>query len=97
MEDLNVLGMMKNRHLSKAIQDCKFYFFISTMKYKCNSLGIGFIQVPRFYPSSKLCSCCGNKKTNLRLSDRIYHCDICGNTLDRDYNASVNLEKYVTN
>ena len=97
MEDLNVSGMMKNKHLAKSVQDCKLYFFIQKMKYKCNNLGIEFIQVPRFYPSSKLCSCCGNKKTNLRLSDRIYHCEVCGNTLDRDYNASINLEKYSAN
>lgn len=64
------------------------------MKYKCQLYGIEFLQVDKFYPSSKMCSGCGNIKRNLKLSDRIYHCDCCGLTIDRDYNASLNLANY---
>ena len=67
MEDLNVSGMMKNRHLSKAIQEQCFYEFIRQMKYKCEWLGIEFIQVDRFYPSSKTCNHCGNIKKDLNF------------------------------
>ena len=86
MEDLNVKGMMKNKHLSKAIQEQCFYEFIRQMQYKCEFNGIQFIQADRYFPSSKLCSCCGNIKHNLKLKDRIYKCD-CGNIIDRDLNA----------
>ena len=64
------------------------------MKYKCEWLGIEFVQADRFYPSSKTCSCCGNIKKDLKLSDRVYICDNCGLEIDRDYNASINLMKY---
>lgn len=94
MEDLNVSGMMKNKHLSKAIAEQCFYEFIRQMKYKCEFNGIEFIQVDRFYPSSKKCSCCGNIKKNLRLKDRTYICDECGLEIDRDKNASINLGNY---
>lgn len=96
MEDLNVKGMMKNKHLSKAIQEQGFAEFIRQMQYKCEWNGIEFIQADRFYPSSKTCSRCGNVKTNLRLKDRVYVCDECGFTIDRDYNAAVNLSRYVS-
>lgn len=95
MEDLNVQGMMKNRHLSKAIQEQCFYEFIRQMKYKCEWSGIGFVQVDRFYPSSKTCSCCGSIKHDLTLRDRLYKCDACGAVIDRDYNAAINLSRYV--
>ena len=95
MEDLNVTGMMKNRHLSKSIQEQCFYEWIRQIKYKCEWNGIEFIQVGRFYPSSKKCSCCGEVKTNLKLSDRIYKCESCGTVIDRDYNAAINLSRYV--
>lgn len=95
MEDLNVSGMMKNKHLSKAIQEQCFYEFIRQMKYKCEWSGIEFTQVDRFYPSSKTCSCCGSIKSDLKLSDRIYKCPDCGLSIDRDYNAAINLMKYV--
>lgn len=95
MEDLKVQNMMKNKHLSRAIGEMCWYEFIRQMKYKSEWNGIEFIQVDRFYPSSKTCSCCGNIKRNLKLSDRIYICDICGLTIDRDYNAAINLSKYV--
>lgn len=95
MEDLNVTGMMKNKHLSKAIAEQCFYEFIRQMRYKCEWNGIEFIQVPRFYPSSKTCSCCGSIKRDLKLSDRTYVCPDCGFTIDRDLNAAINLSRYV--
>lgn len=94
MEDLNVSGMMKNKHLSKAIQEQCFYEFIRQMKYKCEWNSIPFQQVGRFYPSSKTCSCCGSIKHDLKLSDRTYVCSNCGLEIDRDYNAAINLMKY---
>ena len=93
MEDLNVKGMIKNRNLAKAISQQKFYEFKRQMEYKCEKYGIEFIQVDRFFPSSKLCSNCGQIKKNLKLSDRRYHCD-CGLHIDRDLNASLNLANY---
>lgn len=95
MEDLNVKGMIKNKHLSKAIVEMGFSEFIRQMKYKCEWNGIEFVQVPRFYPSSKTCSCCGSVKDNLKLKDRTYICPVCGLEIDRDYNAAINLMKYV--
>ncbi|MEK4030789.1 transposase [Pseudobacillus sp. FSL P4-0506] len=92
MEDLNVIGIMKNRYLSKAIQKQKLYEFIRQMKYKCEKYGIEFIQVDRFYPSSKTCSSCGTIKKDLKLSDRKYSCE-CGLEIDRDLNAALNLAK----
>lgn len=94
MEDLNVRWMMKNRHLSKAVQEQCLYEFIRQMKYKCEWNGIEFVQADRFYPSSKTCSCCGNIKKELKLSDRTYVCNECGFTIDRDLNAAINLMCY---
>ena len=94
LEDLNVKGMMKNKHLSKAIQEQCFYEFYRQMQYKCNWNNIEFITADRYYPSSKMCSCCGNIKKDLKLKDRIYICAECGNVIDRDYQASVNLKRY---
>lgn len=91
IEDLNVSGMMKNRHLSKSIAQQKFFEFRTKLLAKCNEFGIELRVVDRFYPSSKTCHCCGNVKSDLRLSDRVYHCYECGYTEDRDYNASLNL------
>ena len=93
IEDLNVKGMMKNRHLSKAVQKQGFFEFRKQLEYKCNNNGIQLIVADRFYPSSKLCSCCGNIKKDLKLSDRIYKCE-CGNVIDRDFQASINLKAY---
>lgn len=93
MEDLNIKGMLRNRHLAKAVAQQGFYKFIEQMKYKCSLNGIKFIQVPRFYPSSKMCSSCGNIKKDLKLSDRTYKCT-CGFTCDRDKNATYNLANY---
>ena len=90
IEDLNVLGMMKNRHLSKAVASQKFYEFRTKLKAKCAENGIELRIVDRWYPSSKMCHRCGNIKKDLKLSDRTYHCD-CGYVEDRDFNASLNL------
>jgi len=94
MEDLNVKGMMKHEHLAKAVQEQCFYEFYRQIQYKCQWNNIEFVTADRYYPSSKKCMCCGNIKKNLKLFDRIYHCDNCGNTVDRDYQASVNLMRY---
>ena len=96
IEDLNVSGMMKNRHLSKAIQQQGFYEFRRQIEYKSAWNNIPVIIIDRFFPSSKLCSCCGTIKKDLKLSDRIYRCD-CGNIIDRDYQASLNLKQYGEN
>ena len=96
IEDLNVSGMMKNKHLSKAIQQQGFYEFRRQIEYKSAWNNIPVIIAGRFFPSSKLCSCCGEIKKDLKLSDRIYRCD-CGNIIDRDYQASLNLKKYGEN
>ena len=90
IEDLNVKGMMSNRHLSKAVAQQKFYEFRNKLTNKCNALGIELRIVDRFYPSSKLCHRCGSIKKDLKLKDRIFNCD-CGYVEDRDYNASLNL------
>ena len=97
MEDLNVSGMMKNKHLSKAIQQQCLSEFARQMKYKCKKYGIEYIEADRWYPSSKTCSCCGNIKKDLKLKDRVYECDNCGMVLDRDWNASINLVMYDVN
>ena len=90
IEDLNVSGMMKNSHLSKAVASQKFYEFRNKLKTKCKDNGIELRIVSRFYPSSKRCHCCGCIRKDLKLSDRIYKCD-CGYVEDRDRNASLNL------
>ena len=90
IEDLNVKGMMKNRHLSKAVASQKFYKFRTKLEAKCKELGIELRIVDRWYPSSKLCHECGCIKKDLKLSDREYICE-CGYRADRDYNASLNL------
>lgn len=96
MEDLNVSGMMKNKRLSKAVQQQGFYEFRRQIEYKSEWNNISVIIADRFFPSSKLCSCCGNIKKDLKLSDRIYKCE-CGNIIDRDYQASLNLKMYGEN
>lgn len=93
LEDLNVSGMMKNKHLSRVIQEQGFYEFYRQLKYKAIWSNIKFVEAPRFYPSSKLCCVCGNIKIDLKLKDRVYRCS-CGNIIDRDYQASVNLYNY---
>lgn len=95
MENLCITDMMKNSHLAKYIAEQKWYEFIRQMQYKCEWAGIEFIKVPREYPSSKTCSHCGHIKKDLKLSDRIYKCPVCGLEIDRDLNAAKNLEKYI--
>ena len=90
IEDLNVTSMMKNKHLSKAIQEQKFYEFKRQLEYKCKLNNIELRIVDRFYPSSKLCHKCGCINKDLKLKDRVYKCE-CGYIEDRDYNASLNL------
>ena len=93
IEDLKVSNMMKNRHLSRAIQEQNFYSIRTKLINKCKERDIKLRLVDTFYPSSKTCSCCGEIKKDLKLSDRIYKCSNCGLEIDRDYNASINLEK----
>lgn len=93
METLNIKGMMKNRHLAKAIQQQCLYDFKVKMKYKCEFYGIEFVEADKWFPSSKICSCCGNIKKDLKLKDRVYKCN-CGLSIDRDLNASINLSRY---
>jgi putative transposase len=95
VEDLNVKGMMKNRHLSKAIAEQCFGMFVIILAYKCLLNGIELVRADRFYPSSKKCSRCGEIKKDLKLKDRVFICPKCGFTLDRDKNASINLAGYV--
>ena len=94
IEDLNVRGMMKNKHLAKYIQNSMFYEFRSQLEYKCSKYGIQLVVADRFYPSSKACSCCGFIKSDLKLNDRVYRCNSCGLEIDRDLNAAENLANY---
>lgn len=91
IEDLNIKGMMKNRHLSKAIGEQCFNKFIEILTNKCKQFNVELRKVNRFYPSSKKCNVCGNVKKDLKLSDRIYKCNICGYQTDRDLGAGINL------
>ena len=93
LEDLNVKGMMKNRHLSKSIADVSWGEFVRQLKYKATWNGVSIVQIGRFEPSSKLCSECGLKNSNLKLSDREWVCNGCGRIHDRDINAAKNIEK----
>ena len=95
IEDLNVSGMMKNRHLSKAVASQKFYEFRSKLLAKCKENGIELRIVDRWFPSSKTCHCCKSIKKDLKLSDRIFRCD-CGYIEDRDFNAALNLRDATT-
>ena len=95
IEDLNVSGMMKNIHLSKAVASQKFYEFRTKLKTKCDEKSIELRVVNRWYPSSRICHCCGAIKKDLKLSDRIYRCD-CGYVEDRDFNAALNLRDALT-
>ena len=96
MEDLNVKGMMKNKHLSKSVAKQKFYEFKRQIQYKAEWYGIKVVEAGRFYASSKTCSHCGHIKKDLKLSDRTYTCPVCGTKLDRDLNAAINLANYKT-
>lgn len=94
LEDLNIKGLMKNKHTAKSIADAKWYEFRRQILYKAELYGIEVILADRFYPSSKTCSCCRNYKKDLKLKDRIYICDECGLKIDRDINAAINLANY---
>jgi putative transposase len=96
IEDLNVSGMMSNHRLAKAIQDMGFYEFRRQLEYKTKLYGGKLVIANRFFPSSKTCSHCDFVKTNLQLSDRVFKCDNCGLEIERDFNASINLEKQVS-
>jgi len=91
VEDLNVRGMMKNRHLSKAVAQQNFYGFRDFLTWKCKLYGIPLHIVDRWYPSSKTCHFCGTLKADLKLSDRSYVCACCGKRIDRDLNAALNI------
>lgn len=93
IENLNITGMMKNRHLSKSIANQKFYEFRTKLINKAKRLDIEVRLADTFYPSSKICSCCNSIKHDLKLKDRTYKCNHCGLEIDRDYNASLNLMK----
>lgn len=94
IEDLNVLGMTKNRKLAMSLNDVSFGEIRRQLEYKCKWYGKELVIVDRFFPSSKLCSGCGNKKDNLKLSERTYICECCGLEIDRDINAAINLANY---
>lgn len=94
IEDLNVQGMLKNHRLAQSISDVSFSEITRQLAYKAAWQGKEVIKVDRWFPSSKLCSCCGNKKEELKLSERVYRCDNCGLKIDRDLNAANNLVNY---
>ena len=94
VEDLSVSNLMKNHHLAKSISDQRLYEIRRQLAYKSEEEGMELIAADRFYPSSKICSHCGHKKSDLKLSDRTYICDNCGTIIDRDLNAAINLANY---
>ncbi|KHF26940.1 putative transposase DNA-binding domain protein [Anoxybacillus sp. BCO1] len=94
MEHLNIRGMMKNRHLSKAIQQQRLYTLKQKIKHKCEWFGIEFVEADRWYPSTKMCHSCGYIQPKIKLSDRVFRCEHCGMEMDRDWNASINLSTY---
>lgn len=94
LEDLNVVGMSKNKHLSHAIQSASISMFKGMLINKVHALGIEVVIADRFYPSSQICSSCGNRKP-IKLSERTYKCPVCGLEIDRDLNASINLKHYL--
>ena len=93
IEDLNVKGMMRNKHLAKDIANCSFYAIREHLIRKAKERLIAIRLVERFYPSSKTCSACGHYKNDLKLSQRVYHCSHCQEKIDRDFNASLNIAK----
>lgn len=94
MENLNISGILKNKHLSQAVAKQGFYELKCMLKYKAEKCGIEFIEADKWYPSSKTCSNCGHIKSKLSLSERIFECECCGAAIDRDKNASINLSRY---
>ncbi|MDR2833320.1 MAG: transposase, partial [Streptococcaceae bacterium] len=94
METLNIKGMMKNKHLSKAIAAQKLFEFQRQITYKAQKFGIEVTKADKWFPSSKICSECGHKKVDLKLKDRTYYCSACHFKIDRDLNAALNLANY---
>lgn len=94
LEDLNVAGMRKNKHLAHSLQESSISTFKQMLINKAESHGIEVILADRFYPSSQICSHCGNRKVGLKLSERVYKCPVCGLEIGRDLNASINLKHY---
>ena len=92
IETLKITNMFKNKHLAKALSDSALGGFLAKLKSKAEVLGIPVVEAPHFFASSKTCSRCGHKKDKLSLSERQYHCDICGYSVDRDVNAAINLK-----
>ena len=93
IEDLNVKGMMKNKHLAKDVANCSFYTIREHLIRKARERSIVVRLVDRFYPSSKTCSNCGSYKKDLKLNQRVYHCNTCQEKIDRDLNAALNIAK----
>ena len=93
-EDLNVKGMVRNRHLAKSVSDASWSTFVTMLEYKAKWHGKTLVKIGRFYPSSKTCHYCGHIKEDLSLSDRYYTCPNCGELIDRDLNAAKNIEEY---
>ena len=91
LEDLQVKNMVKNHCLAKSISDVSWSKFVELLKYKSDWYGRELVQIDKFFPSSKTCSNCGNIKKDLTLKDRVYNCSACGRTIDRDYNAALNI------
>jgi putative transposase len=94
VEDLAIINLLKNHKLANSISDCSFGEILRQLEYKSYSVGGNFYHIDRFYPSSKTCSCCGNIKHDLKLSDRIYYCDKCCLKINRDLNAAFNIKSY---
>ena len=94
LEDLNVQGMMKNKHLAEKVQEQNFYEFRRQIEYKAHWARVKVVIADRWYPSSKTCIGCGYVKKDLKLSDRTYICPHCGNVIDRDFQAALNLKRY---
>ena len=94
LEDLNMAGMRKNKYLAHSLQEASISTFKQMLISKAESHGIEVILADRFYPSSQICSHCGNRKVDLKLSERTYKCPVCGLEIDRDLNASINLKHY---
>ena len=94
LENLNVAGMRKNRYLAHSLQESSISTFKQMLISKAESHGIEVVLAGRFYPSSQICSHCGSRKVDLKLSERVYRCPICGLEIDRDLNASINLKHY---
>ena len=94
MEDLNVKGMQRNRHLAQAVGDASFGMFLTMLEYKCRWYGVNLVKIDRFAPSSKTCSQCGHVYKGLKLSERSWTCPECGTHHDRDFNAACNIKEF---